>query len=182
MASHPMMDAAALMALLDFERAAFLAQAERIPRARWGERPTPDRWSVNEIVEHVSRIDIGVCKIVALRSTEPLTATEEQLAAALLTADRAGWIRSRVTRVQAPDRVVPIGTMSADAALAQLANARGALKSTYHASDPALLAGAIHPHPFIGPVTLGGWFELPAHHDARHAQQLAEISDRWAEG
>ena len=166
-----------LLALLDHERAAFMAQVERVPGARQAQRPTPERWSVVEIVEHVVRIDLGVAKILALKGAEPLTATSEQLAAARMTPERIGWVRSREQRVEAPERVRPTGTLSPEAALAQLASARTALKAAYLAADAAVLDGAVHPHPLIGPVTLRGWIVLTAHHDARHAQQVAELAD-----
>lgn len=167
----------ALLALLDAERAAFLAQVERVPAARRGERPAPDRWSVAEIVEHVARIDVGVTMILALRAAEPRTATPAELAAARLTPETAARVRGRAERLEAPERVRPTGALTPEAALAQLAAARAALKAAYASADPAVLDGAVHPHPILGPLTLRGWFELPAHHDARHARQVAELAE-----
>jgi hypothetical protein len=172
----------ALLALLDRERAAFLAQVERVPPARQGEHLAPGRWSVAEIVEHVARIDVGVSRILAARGAEPLTATAEQLAAARLTPERVARVRSRAERFQAPERVQPTGTLSPAAALEHLSSARTAVKAAYLAADPAVLDGAIHPHPVIGPVTLRGWIELAAHHDARHAKQIAELADELVAG
>jgi hypothetical protein len=166
-----------LPALLDHERSAFLAQVERVPRARRAERPAPGRWSVTEIVEHVARIDTGVSKLLAIRSAEPLTATPEQLTAAQLTPEKIARVRSRAERLEAPERVHPTGKLSPDEALEHLTSARTALKAVYLAADPAVLDGATHVHPVIGPLTLRGWFELVAHHDARHAQQIAELCD-----
>jgi hypothetical protein len=167
----------AVLALLATERAHFLAQVARIPVARQAQRPTPDRWSVAEIVEHVARIDLGVAKILAVHSATPRTATADELAAAQLTSDKIARVRSRAERFEAPDRVRPSGTLAPEAALTQLAGARAALQAAYAAADPAVLDGAVHPHPVIGPLTLRGWFALAAHHDARHAQQLAELAD-----
>jgi hypothetical protein len=167
----------AILALLDRERAAFLAQVERVPRGRQAERAAPDRWSVAEIVEHVSRIDTGVVKILSVRGAEPLSATPAQLADARLTPEKIARVRGRTERVEAPDRVRPTGTLSPEAALEQLAAARAALKAAYASADPAVLDGAVHPHPLIGPITLRDWFELAAHHDARHAAQIAELAD-----
>jgi DinB superfamily len=170
----------ALLALLDRERAAFLAQVERVPGALQARRLAPDRWSVAEIVEHVARIDRGVGKLIALRSAQPVPATPEQLAAARLTPEMIARVRSRAERVEAPERVRPTGTLSPEDALEQLANARAALKAAFLAADPSVLDGGVHPHPVIGPVTIRGWVELAAHHDARHAQQIAELADEWA--
>jgi hypothetical protein len=162
--------------LLARERAAFLAALERVPAARRAERAAPDRWSALEIAEHVARIDVGVAKLLALKGAEPVTSTPAEREAARLTPQRAALVRDRSVRVEAPDRVRPTGALDEPAVQAQLAAARAAFLQAYQAADPAVLDGALHPHPFIGPVTLRGWVELAAHHDARHAQQLDEIA------
>jgi hypothetical protein len=171
-----------MLALLDQERAAFLAQVERVPPERRAERPAPDRWSVAEIIEHVARIDTGVSKLIALRSAEPSLVPPEQAVAARMTPKRAAWVRDRSLRIEAPERVRPTGTLTLEAALAQLASARAALKAAYQGAEAAVLDNSVHPHPHpaIGRVTLRGWVELAAHHDARHAQQIAELADAWA--
>ena len=168
-----------LLALLERERAAFLAQVERVPAARQAQRPSPAQWSVVEIVEHVSRVDIGVSKLIALRTAQPLLVPPEERVAAQLSAERIGWIRNREQRVVAPDRVLPTGALSMEAAMAQLQSARAALVAAYLAADDVVLDGAVHPHPFVGPLTLRGWVELAAHHDARHGRQVGEVAD-WA--
>jgi hypothetical protein len=165
-----------VLALLARERAHLLAEVERVPAARRGERPAPDRWSVHEVVEHVARVDRGVALILAARAAQPLAATPEELAGAHMTPARGAAVRDRSRRFDAPERVRPTGTVPPEAALAQLAAARAALVAAYGAADAAVLDGAVHPHPVLGPVTLRGWFELAAHHDARHAQQVAELA------
>jgi len=113
--TQPTQNADPVLALLDAERASFLAAVARVPAAQQSRRAAPDRWSVVEIVEHVARIDVGV--------------------------------------------------------------AREALRAAYLSADPAVLDGAVHEHPVIGPLTLRGWFGMAAHHDARHAAQIAELAD-----
>ena len=166
-----------VIALLDRERAGFLAQVSLVPAARQAERPRPDRWSVAEIVEHVARIDTGVVKVLAVKSVEPVTATPEELARAGMTPARAARIRDREERVEAPDRVRPSGTLTPDSALALLTQARAALREAVLAADPAVLESRMHPHVLIGPLTLRAWVEFAAHHDARHTQQVAEVAD-----
>lgn len=166
-----------VIVLLDQERAGFLAQVSRVPAARQTERPRPDRWSVAEIVEHMARIDTGVARVLAAKSVEPATATPEELARGRMTPAMAARIRSREERVEAPDRVRPSGTLTPDAALAMLAQARAALRDAVLAADPAVLESRMHPHVVIGPMTLRAWVEFAAHHDARHAQQVAEVAD-----
>jgi len=168
-----------LPALLDRERAAFLAEVARVPPARRAERPAPDRWSVVEVVEHVARIDGGIGKLLALRAAEPRTATPQELATAQLTPEKIARVRSRAEKFEAPERVRPTGTLAPEVALERLAEGRGALVAAYHAADATVLDGAVHVHPVIGPLTLRGWVELAAHHAARHAQQIAELANGW---
>lgn len=175
--TSPDLASADLIALLDHERAAFLAQIGRIPVERQGTRPAPDRWSVTEIAEHVARIDTGVGKLLALKAADPARATPEQLAEAAMTPERVRRVRSREERIEAPERVRPSGTLTPEAALAHLAGARATLKAAFLATEPGLLDGVVHPHPIIGLLTLRGWVTLAAHHDARHAEQIAEIAE-----
>jgi hypothetical protein len=165
-----------LLTLLETERVHFLAQVARVPIERQAERPAPDRWSVAEIVEHVARVDRGVAKLLALHSAAPRPVPSAEGAAAVLTAEKIARVRSRTERFEAPERVRPTGALAPDAALAHLAEARAALTAAYVAAAPAVLDGAVHPHPVIGPLTLRGWLQLAAHHDARHAQQVAELA------
>ena len=166
-----------LLSLLDSERAQFLAEVARVPTALGGVRPQADRWSVAEIVEHVARIDRGVEKLITLRNAEPRPATPEELAQAELTPAKVALVRDRTARLEAPERVRPSGSLTLDAALEQLTAARVALKAAYVAADDAVLDSNVHPHPFLGFLTLRAWVQLVAHHDWRHGQQVAEIVD-----
>lgn len=168
-----------VLVLLDSERAAFLAQVSRVSPARQAERRAPDRWSAAEVAEHLARIDMGVAKLLAMRTAEPVPGTPDQLAAAALTPEKIALVRSREVRIEAPERIRPSGTLSAEAALAQAAGARAALKAAYLATPPSVLDGAVHPHPVIGLLTLRSWVVFTAHHDARHADQVAELADGW---
>jgi hypothetical protein len=167
--------------MLDRERAAFLAAVGRVRALGPAERPSDGRWSLAQIVEHVARVDGGVARMIAHLATKPRTATPEQLEAARLTPERAAQVRDRKVKIEAPERVRPGAATSLDDALALLAGAREAMLDAYRTADPALLDGATWDHPHFGPITLRGWVELAAHHDARHAQQVEELAS-GAEG
>ena len=166
-----------LLSLLDSERARFLAEVARVPAARVDVRPVADRWSVAEIVEHVARIDRGIEKLITMRNAEPRPATPGELAQAALTPEKVALVRDRTARIEAPERVRPSGSLTLGAALEQLTAARAALKAAYVAADDAVLDSNVHPHPFLGFLTLRAWMQLVAHHDWRHGQQVAEIAD-----
>lgn len=177
--TQPTDSAAALRALLHLERANLLAQFESIPAAlramSAGEGEGEGGWSAAQIIEHCARVEGNVARMIAKGGEMPRTATPEELRAALLTERTIGWVRERTTKVEAPERVRPTGALDADAAVAQLQASREALLAAFAAADDAVLDGVSFPHPFLGPLTLRSWVELTAHHDARHAAQMAEL-------
>lgn len=173
--THDPRSSEALFALLDHERANLIVQFERVPPARRAERPVKGAWSATEIAEHVARVEADVAKMIVKGGEMPRTATTEELAAALMTPRRIAAVRDRSTKVEAPQRAHPTGTLSADAVLEQLRASRVAMLGAFRGADAAVLDGITFPHPFLGPLTLRAWVELVAHHDARHAQQMAEV-------
>ena len=165
-----------LLALLDEERARLLAEVARVPRARQGETILPGRWSVAGIAEHVARVERGVVRMLeAGRAGTLRPAATTPLGAPLPDAVVAG-LRDRTTPLEAPERVRPTGAATPEAALDELAQARAALLDAYRATTDEVLDGAAYPHPYLGPLTLRGWVEMSAHHDARHAAQVAELA------
>ncbi len=181
--TQPTDSAASLLALLHAERANLLAQFESTPAARRsvaaaasGEEKANERgWCAAQIIEHCARVEGGVARMIAKGAEMVGTSTPEQLQSAVLTEQTIGWVRERTTKVEAPERVQPTGTLDADAAIAQLQASRAALLEAFGATDNAVLDGVAFPHPFLGPLTLRSWAELIAHHDARHAAQMAEL-------
>ena len=157
------------------ERAHFIAQVHAVPAARRSARPADGGWSAAEIVQHVSRVEAGVAKLVGAGATMPRTATAAELAVAVIDERKVQLVRDRSVKVQAPERTHPQQAMDADAALVQLAESRTALLAAFRTADPAVLDGVTWVHPAIGPLTLRAWVELVAHHDARHAQQVAAL-------
>jgi hypothetical protein len=162
--------------LLALERERFIAQFERVAVARRAERPWSGGWSAAEVVEHVSRVEAGIARMIGASATMPKTATPEELAAAAITEEKVRIVRDHSVKAQAPERTHPQGELNADTVLPQLTRSREALLAAFHGADPAVLDGITFLHPFVGPLTLRAWVELIAHHDARHRQQIAELA------
>jgi len=177
--TQPTTSAAMLLALLHYERANLLTQFESIPEAlrvvSSGNGESESGWSAAQIIEHCARVEGNVARMIAKGPEMPRTATDDELQAAVLTERTIGWVRERTTKVEAPERVRPTGTLNADASMAQLQASRAALLEAFATADNAVLDGVAFPHPFLGPLTLRSWVELTAHHDARHAAQMAEL-------
>ena len=150
-----------------------------MPAAHRADRPGAAAWSAVEIAEHVARVEAGVARLLLTRATAPLTASPAELADAQMTAEKIAVVRTRDVKLSAPERTHPTGRLAPGMVIEQLAAARDGLRETFSTAADAVLDGAVHPHPFIGPLTLRAWVALVAHHDARHAQQMAEVADHW---
>jgi hypothetical protein len=165
--------------LLARERAGFMAQFGRVAEARRAVRPAAGGWSAAEVVEHVARVEAGVAKMLQKGATMPLTTTAEA-AAAQITPRKIAIVRDRSAKVEAPARTHPEGDVTGATAITALLRSREAMLAAFHETDARVLDGITFPHPFVGPLTLRAWVELIAHHDARHAAQIAEIADGTA--
>lgn len=168
-----------ILARLSAERAGLVARLERIPAARQNVRPTPERWSVAEVLEHLVRLEMGLTKLLALKGQAPPAAdVPAPPADALGTPQFGALVRDRSKPLEAPERVRPEGKLSAEEALARLQAARAALLEAFASADAEALDRQTHVHPFFGPLTLRSWMALAADHEARHAAQIGEIADQ----
>jgi len=160
--------------LLNEERQALLATIDQVPAAVRERRPTPDAWSVAEVLEHLARVERGIARLIELRGREQPTAA--QAVAVPLDAARTARVRGRDERIEAPDRSRPTGSVTAADALRALEEARAKLRAAVIAADPASLDGCTHEHAVLGVLSLRDWVRFVAHHEARHAAQVADIA------
>jgi hypothetical protein len=164
-----------LLEYLDEQRAALRAAFERIPASSRSLAPAAGGWSSAEIVEHLSIVNRGIAKMLAIKIVKatrsglgPETSTEPVLP----TIDVQG-MSNRSTRITAPDSVQPTG-LSADEAWAELEWSWVALEASIRECDGFALATITHPHPALGPLSLYGWIAFAGAHAARHTQQIRE--------
>lgn len=168
-----------ILARLGAERDALVARLAKIPAAIQNERPSPERWSIAEVLEHLVRIETGLTKLFMIKGqTPPSDDVPAPPPEASSTPALGQRIRDRSQRIEAPERVRPEGTLSADSALTQLQAARVGLLSAFASADVTALDRVTHPHPVFGPLTLRSWMALTSDHEARHAAQIGEIADQ----
>jgi hypothetical protein len=171
-----------VLAPLESSRQALCAAVEAVPADKRRERPGPDQWSVAEILEHLSLVD----ELFTQRMSNAIQAARDQGLAAE-TADRAPLpsaivtrMADRVNRRDAPETVVPSGTVGDEEALAALGRAHERLRSVVMAADGLALSQVTHDHPFFGALTIYQWVELTTAHEARHLQQIGEVAGALA--
>lgn len=174
---HPRLDE--LFTRLDTERDALRAAIASVPPERRNLRPAPDRWSVAEILEHLTLVEHGLAGALSQTLAEARAAgtvgRERDTSPVLPTFDFA-VILDRSRRIEAPARLLPPGARDADAAWAALVAARAGFKTAMTAGDGLALGDVTYPHRFLGPLSIYGWLAFVAAHEARHVAQVREIA------
>ncbi len=178
---HPRL--AAVIAHVDSARAELLTAVDAIPEPLREARPSEEAWSVAEILEHLTRVEKGVAKLVALKVGEMqmhAAPPKEGDDIAPVNFDRFAVLADRANRIEAPERVVPLGEMSAESACAALQETRGLLLDQLHAADGLALSSVRHPHPFLGELDLYEWVQFIGEHERRHVAQIRELAVHFA--
>lgn len=161
---------------VDAQRAALLAAADLLPASRWTERPTPDAWSVSDVLEHLHRVERGSARLIAKLAAEARDAghpAEENEGSVMGCLD-AARLTDRTVRIASPERVAPEGGWPRAAALEALAASRATLHEGIAAADGLALQSLRHVHPRLGDIDLYQWILFIGQHEARHVVQVAE--------
>jgi hypothetical protein len=158
-------------------RARLQAAVRRVPVEAWGERAADGRWTASEILEHLALAEWSVIEFVrgTLLTLPPSAALGRVV-------DDTQVLRAatdRGTRMEAPERLRPIGRgrrpaalyasvdVARDAALALVGGAGGALRER------------VAPHPHLGLLDGAQWLLFLAGHTERHAAQLDALVANW---
>ena len=175
---HPHL--AEVFVLLDESRDALRAAVARVPAEARPRRPAADRWSVNEVIEHLA--------LVEARFAAQVSAAIDQARAAGLGPERDPRVpldatlrrrlADRTERRQAPEGAVPTGTLDEQAARAALERAYETFRTALIDADGLALGTVYAEHRRWGPLTAYQWAEVLAGHAKRHAQQIAEVAEQ----
>jgi hypothetical protein len=163
----------ALIEGLDARREQLCRALDAAPLSIRARQPARERWSVDEIVEHLSIVEASVAKLLDKR----LRGLEE----AKLPTVGAEWrgldpgrVLDRTQLVAATPNVKPRGGTPAVASLAALLRSRALLKVVLRAADGCDVSGITAPHPSLGDLDFLQWVEFVGLHEVRHAAQIDE--------
>jgi hypothetical protein len=168
----------AVFSRLDAARAALHAAVAAVPSDRRRQRPSPDRWSVNEVLEHLSLVEHLFARrlgdAIAAARTAGLAA--ESSPRPPLSERIEGILADRANARTAPPPAQPGGGLDDAAALAAIERSRAAIRATIASADGLALSTVTVDHPFFGTLSVYEWGELIAGHVARHTEQIEEIA------
>jgi hypothetical protein len=174
-ASTPVYDQKFLLDYMQQTRADFEKSIQGLSEAQWNFKPAPDRWSVGEVSEHITKSEKFIGDMVAKETMEGKKATEEQLAKMKGMEEKVlQAVPDRSKKAQAPDMLKPTVEWKSEAQLlkayaAVRANNEQFIKAHFaHLREHALPS-------FLGDLDGYQWMLYAAAHTKRHTAQILEV-------
>src|SRR3954471_3981294 len=112
-----------LLRHLDANRVVLRAAVDDVPRSLREARPAPDRWSVAEVLEHLTRVEEQLTRLLTSKLSEANAAgtlVPDADTSAVVDPKAHQVVLDRGRRITAGDRVLPRGQLDSTAALAAL--------------------------------------------------------------
>jgi DinB superfamily len=165
---------------LDRTRAALCAAVNAVPAEDRRTRPSPDRWSAAEVVEHLSIVERLFRERIA-RAIEAAGALARESSDRIpLPPPIEARMADRVNRRNAPEVAVPTGAVPCETGLQHVEEGHAQLRALVSHTDGLALSRVTSEHPFFGALNVYQWIELIAAHEARHTEQIREIAGALA--
>jgi hypothetical protein len=173
---HPRIEE--VLAHLDAHRAGLEQAVAEVPPALRGRRPEAERWSVAEILEHLTIVEARITKTLEdhlAAARDAGLGPERDTAPVGPTLDVAGLLDRRRPILSGPAGLPP-GEQTADEAWAALTARRRALREMVLANDGLALGDVTILHHRLGPLNVYQWLLFLGGHEGRHAGQIRELA------
>ncbi len=169
---HPRM--AEIAEFLDETRNAVLRAVAPLSPEEAARRPSPEAWSVDEILTHLSLVEPGVAKRVAKSVGKAKgEGLERETSSASVLGSLDGLALDKLNEKQiAPEFVEPKAVLSLSEALAALALSRESLRHSMAEADGWALEKVVAPHPRLGTLDMYQWLVFLGRHERRHLAQI----------
>jgi len=166
---------------LDTERADLQAALEMVPSELRERAPAPDRWSVAQVLQHLTLIENRIVPLIRKLVTGARAAGlgPELQTSSILNTRHAAKIADRSFRVTAPEETVPPSDVSAAVAWKALEESRKALREAAASGEGLALSEVKYPHPVLGEINLYQWILFVGSHEVRHTAQVREIAEQF---
>jgi len=164
-----------VVSLLEASGATLQSAVAGLTEAQWTFRPSPPRWTIAEIVDHLSRSEHAVLQLV----TQVLVRQKVVEPAGRSSTDDAAlvaMVRDRGRRGQAIDRVRPDPPSVPGRRLIDRFGTLRADTIAYLRRTTDDLRGRLADHPVAGAIDAYQWFLFLGAHTDRHVAQLREVA------
>jgi hypothetical protein len=171
-----------VFARFDDAHATVKAAADLLPEGLWSRRPGENRWSVNEVLEHLSIVETRFAKAIgeAVAAARAAGLGPENRERTPLSAQTATMLVDRTVPRIAPEPARPTGALDAEDAWAAVECSRETVRNALTCADGLALSEVTYSHPFFGSLTAYQWVEFLAGHRLRHAEQIREVARQVA--
>lgn len=144
-----------------------------------GKTPDEGGWSIRQIVEHLALVGGGAARICS-KLLDGARADNKPSDGSFTLSDDFNRLSDTASesRLQAPERVQPAGTLSIPESLESLAEARSAVEALRPDMEKLDLSGHTFPHPFFGDLTAAEWLVIAGAHELRHTLQIQRVLEQ----
>lgn len=168
---------AEIYAEIDDTRARLVGAVEELTDEQLGFRPSPEKWTVAEIVEHLSITERRLARmlgtLVGKLEAEPAREEGSPFAPVSVAEHVERASREKYT---APEEIRPKGTPLPDS-LARLRDSRAAIRDLRARVECVDGTRAQFPHPAWGPLDLYQWLAFLGLHEQRHLSQIEALKE-----
>ena len=173
---HPRIQEA--FSILDDKRQALRQAVAAVPAALHRARPSDERWSVAEVVEHLAIVEGRIAqmlteKIGAARNAGLAAETETTPVAPMLDITT---VIDRSKPITASEASLPRTGLSTEEGLSLLAERRQGLRDAVTSADGLALGSVEVAHARLGTLNVYQWLLFLAGHEARHTDQIRETA------
>lgn len=156
-------------------RQEYLEALDTLTEAQWSFKPSPFRWSVGEVAEHILLTEGALFSAVERALAQKPNPDWESK-----TAGKAEFIEkvvpSRSRRAEAPIEVRPSGKLSREEVVRRYKEVRAKIVEFTRKTDLPLKAHTLdHPFPVFNTLNAYDWLIYIPLHNIRHNQQIAEV-------
>jgi hypothetical protein len=166
-----------LLEYLDGTLADLRTAVDSVPLDLCERKPAPDRWSVAEVIEHLSLVEDRIARMTAAQieagraaGVGPDTSTH-----GVMESFDSRRMVDRRRKVAAADAVLPLQGLGLSAAWEALTRSREAVRTAVLSGDGMNLTELVVSHSALGHMNLYHWVAFIGAHELRHAEQIREI-------
>ena len=167
---------AEILEAIDETRKRLCHKVEALSPAQETFRPSPDAWSIAEIIEHLAIMEERMFRLFVMM-VKKADSTEVQ-------AGGRGFRpvsidqhveRSLKEKYVAPETVRPSGNLRIEDSLARMRRSRAQLHELRPKLEAVDLASITYPHPAFGPLDISQWLAFIGVHEDRHLRQIESV-------
>ncbi|MEC1346617.1 DinB family protein [Bacillus haynesii] len=159
-----------MMSIFNEARKELWSEIQGLSDETLNKRPAEDEWSIQEVIDHLKKIDLMALQILKEQIKHaPVKTIEDK---------PVHQLEDRSSKRKAPPYAEP-ERKTADALTlkAELDNVRTQLTSViaaFHDED----FKRVLPHPVFEELTVRQWLDFIGHHERRHIKQIKEIKQK----